>query len=57
MAAGRDYELARQAEHPALALRALQAELTARGVTVSYGAVWHFVHAEGLGFKKMLARQ
>jgi transposase len=50
MAAGRDYELARQTEHPALALRALQAELTARGVTVSYGAVWHFVHAEGLGF-------
>jgi len=33
-------------------LRALQAELAARGVGVSYGAVWHFVHAEGLSFKK-----
>lgn len=52
MAEGRDYALARLAEHPSLALRALQAELAARGVVVSYGAVWHFVHAEGLSFKK-----
>ena len=52
MAAGRDYALARLAGHPSLALRALQVELAARGVKVSYGAVWHFVHAEGLSFKK-----
>lgn len=57
MAAGRDYALARLAEHPSLALRALQAELADRGVVVSYGAVWHFVHAEGLSFKKKRARQ
>jgi transposase len=52
MAAGRDYALARLAEHLSLALRVLQAELAERGVVVSYGAVWHFVHAEGLSFKK-----
>ena len=52
MAEGRDYALARLAAHPSLGLRALQAELAARGVKVSYGAVWHFVHAEGLSFKK-----
>ena len=52
MAGGRDCALARLAEHPSLALRALQAELAERGVVVSYGAVWHFVHAEGLSFKK-----
>lgn len=57
MAAGRDDALARLAEHPSLALRALQAELAERGVRVSYGAVWHFVHAEGLSFKKKRARQ
>ena len=57
MAAGRDYALARLAEHPSLALRALQAELAAQGVKVSYGAVWHFVHAEGLSFKKKRAGQ
>jgi transposase len=55
MAAGRDYALARLAEQPSLALRRLQAELAARGVAVSYGAVWHFVHAEGLSFKKKRA--
>ena len=60
MAAGRDYALARLAEHPSLALRALralQAELAARGVKVSYGAVWDFVHAGGLSFKKNRAGQ
>jgi Transposase and inactivated derivatives len=57
MAKGRDHALARLAEHPSLALRALQAELAERGVKVSYGAVWHFVHAEGLSFKKKRAGQ
>jgi transposase len=57
MAAGRPYALARLAEHPSLSLRALQAELAARGVRVSYGALWSFVHAEGLSFKKNRAGQ
>lgn len=52
MAAGRDHALARLAEQPSLPLRQLQAELAARGVRVSYGALWNFVHAEGLSFKK-----
>lgn len=52
MAAGRDYALARVAEQPSLPLRQLQAELAERGVRVSYGALWSFVHAEGLSFKK-----
>ena len=38
-------------------LRRLQAELAARGVAVSYGAVWEFLHAEGLSFKKKPVRQ
>ena len=39
MAAGRDYALARLADQPSLPLRQLQAELAARGVRVSYGAL------------------
>lgn len=33
-------------------LRGLQAELAARGTKASYGAIWTFVHGEGLTFKK-----
>jgi transposase len=55
MAPGRDHALARLAEQPSLPLRQLQAELAARGVKVSYGALWNFVHAEGLSFKKRLS--
>ena len=40
---------------PNLSLRALMAELAERGVVVSYGAVWTFVHREGLSFKKKRA--
>ena len=40
---------------PNLSLRALAAELAERGVVVSYGAVWTFVHREGLSFKKKRA--
>ncbi len=57
MAEGRPYALARLAAHPSLSLRALQAELAGRGVKVSYGALWSFVHAEGLSFKKNRAGQ
>lgn len=40
---------------PNLSLRALAAELAERGVVVSYGAIWTFVHREGLSFKKKRA--
>ena len=33
-------------------LRGLQAELVVRGVIASYGALWNFVHREGLSHKK-----
>lgn len=33
-------------------LRGLQAELRERGTKASYGAIWSFVHAEKLTFKK-----
>jgi transposase len=52
MAEGRDYTLARLAGQPSLPLRQLQTELATRGVKVSYGALWSFVHAQGLSFKK-----
>ena len=38
-------------------LRGLVAELASRSLKASYGAVWHFVHAEKLSFKKNRARQ
>jgi len=41
----------------AFTLRGLVGELAARGLKVSYDAVWRFVHAERLSFKKNRARQ
>ena len=38
-------------------LRGLVAELAARGLKAGYNAVWNFVHAEKLSFKKNRARQ
>jgi putative transposase len=38
-------------------LRGLVVELAARGLKVDYRAVWNFVHAEKLSFKKNCARQ
>ena len=35
-----------------VSLRRLQAELAERGIVVSYGAIWNFVHREGLSHKK-----
>jgi transposase len=52
LAAHRDFVLARFAEQPDLTLRGLQNELAAQGIKVSYGAIWAFVRAEGLSFKK-----
>ena len=51
-----DFIRSRLAEQPELPLRRLQAELAGRGVKVSYGALWNFVHAQGLSFKKNGAR-
>ena len=49
----RDFVRACFAAQPDLTLRDLQARLLAeRGVKVSYGAVWDFVHSEGLSYKK-----
>lgn len=40
---------------PNISLRALAAELAERGIVISHGAVWLFVHREGLSFKKKRA--
>jgi len=47
-----DWLLARIAAAPDLTMRAVQAELVARGVAVSYGTVWSFFAAESDSFKK-----
>ena len=57
VAGERDWLLARVAETPDVTLRALVAELAARGVAVSYFAVWHFFENEGITFKKTSLRQ
>lgn len=53
----RDWLLARLAAAPDLTVRGLRGELAERGVKVSYGAVWAFLAAEGLTFKKNTARR
>jgi transposase len=57
LARERDWLLGRLAEKPDVTLRALLGELAARGVKVSYYAVWHFFEHEGISFKKKPARQ
>jgi transposase len=57
LAAERDWLLRRLSQQPDVTLRALLAELAARGITVSYYAVWHFFEHEGISFKKKPARQ
>ena len=52
----RDWVLARIAEKPDLTLRALAAELNARGVKAGQYAVWSFFKREGMTFKKNSAR-
>jgi hypothetical protein len=42
------------AEKPDITLRALGAELAARGIKVRHFAVWHFFEHEGISFKKSL---
>ena len=56
LAAHRAWVLSRLAEKPDLTLRALRAELAARGIVVSNYAVWHYLKAQGITFKKKPAR-
>jgi transposase len=57
LAGHRDWLLKRLADQPDVTLRALVAELAARGIKVSYYAVWHFFEHEGISFKKKPSRQ
>jgi transposase len=57
LAGQRDWLLKRLADQPDVTLRALVAELAARGIKVSYYAVWHFFEHEGISFKKKPSRQ
>jgi len=57
LAGQRGWLLARLAEKPDITLRALGAELAARGIKVSHFAVWHFFEHEGISFKKKPVRQ
>jgi putative transposase len=54
--ADRDWLLARCRERD-FTIRGLVAELAERGLKVGYRAVWNFVHAEKLSFKKNRRRQ
>jgi transposase len=54
LAGERDWLLSRIAETPDVTLRGLLAELSERGVVVSYFAVWHFFEHEGISFKKSI---
>ena len=53
----RDWLAARIATEPYVSLRKLLFDLQARGVVVSYGALWNFVHGQGLSFKKNSSRR
>lgn len=55
LAGQRAFILGRIKTKPDISLRALAAELAGRGITVSYGAVWTFVHRQGLSHKKKSA--
>jgi transposase len=57
LAGERTWLLARLSQKPDITLRALGAELAARGIKVSHFAVWHFFEHEGISFKKKPARQ
>jgi transposase len=52
LASQAEWVLTRLKQKPDLTLNALLMELRARGVTVSYYGVWHFVSRAGLSFKK-----
>lgn len=48
--------MSRMANEPDVTLRQLLAELEVRGIAVSYGTLWNFVHNQGLSFKKNRSR-
>jgi len=48
----RDYIRMRFRTEAHATIRGLQAELAERGTRASYGAIWNFIHADGLSFKK-----
>lgn len=52
----REWLMARMAREPHTALRRLLVELEAKGVIVSYGTLWNFVHDQDLSFKKNSSR-
>jgi transposase len=52
----RAFIVKRLSQTPHLTLHALKDELAARGVKVSYNAVWLFLRREGLRFKKNAVR-
>lgn len=52
----RTWLMERVTSEPHMTLRQLLAELEGRGVAVSYGTLWNFVHDEGLSFKKNRSR-
>lgn len=56
LATERDWLLERINSETDVSLRRLQSELAERGIIVSYGAVWNFVHREGLSHKKNRGR-
>jgi transposase len=57
LAGQRDWLLQRIGEKPDLTLRAILAELAARDITASYGALWRFFAREAISFKKKPARR
>ena len=57
LAAEREWLLRRLSQQPDVTLRELLGELAARGIMVSYYAVWHFFEHEGISFKKKPVRQ
>lgn len=52
----RGWLMSRMANEPDVTLRQLLAELEVRGIAVSYGTLWNFVHDQGLSFKKNRSR-
>ena len=48
----RGWLMERIAAEPEVTVRRLMTELAERGVAVSYGTVWNFIHREGMSFKK-----
>ena len=53
----REWLMQRVTQESHVNLRRLQSELAERGVVVSYGTVWNFMHNEDLSFKKNPARR